>query len=125
ALTRRRRAGGSVRWSSAAPGWGGRARSCWRRRVQAGAEVPAFARILSWHPFQILQRDHRKLLVTDGTQAMVGGLCIGDEWAGDPERRRRPWRDTMVLVCGPAATGLDRAFGRIWGRVGPPLVRAA
>ena len=122
ALTERARAGVSVRVLYDALGSIGTARRYWRRLVQAGAEVRAFHRILSWHPFQILQRDHRKLLVTDGTQAMVGGLCIGDEWAGDPERRRRPWRDTMVLVCGPAATGLDRAFGRIWGRVGPPLV---
>src|SRR5438046_9673282 len=52
---------------------------------------------------------------------MVGGLCIGDEWAGDPVRRRRPWRDTMVRVDGPAVAALDRAFGRIWGRTGGAL----
>src|SRR5439155_325240 len=64
-----------------------------------------------------------KLLVTDGTRAMLGGLCIGDEWAGNPQRRRLPWRDTMVLVCGPAAAALDAAFGRIWRAAGDPLPR--
>ena len=52
---------------------------------------------------------------------MVGGLCIGDEWAGDPSRGRRPWRDTMVAVSGPAAAALDGAFARIWSRAGPAL----
>src|SRR5947207_10605001 len=52
---------------------------------------------------------------------MVGGLCIGDEGAGDPVRHRRPWRDTMVRVGGPAAAALDRAFGRIWIRAGGML----
>jgi len=41
---------------------------------------------------------------------MTGGLCIGDEWAGDPARGRRPWRDTMVTVTGPGARGARRRF---------------
>src|SRR5581483_8802287 len=41
--------------------------------------------------------------------------------AGDPRRGRRPWRDTMVAVWGPAAAALDRAFARIWETAGPPL----
>src|SRR5438132_6673472 len=52
---------------------------------------------------------------------MTGGLCIGNEWAGDPARGRRPWRDTMVAVTGPAAAALDDAFARIWRRAGAPL----
>src|SRR5439155_22121814 len=75
----------------------------------------------SLRPLEWLKRDHRKLLVTDGHTAMIGGLCIGDEWAGDPARGRQPWRDTMVRVCGPAVTALDAAFGRLWRRAGEPL----
>src|SRR5438874_9764553 len=44
--------------------------------------------------------------------------CIGNEWAGDPARGRRPWRDTMVAVTGPAAAALDDAFASIWRRAG-------
>src|SRR5438874_13827007 len=47
--------------------------------------------------------------------------CIGNEWAGDPARGRRPWRDTMVAVTGPAAAALDDAFASIWRRAGAPL----
>ncbi len=121
ALADRARAGVRVRVLHDALGSIGTPRGYWRRLRQAGAEVRAFHPILSRHPFELFSRDHRKLLVTDGTCAMVGGLCIGDDWAGRPERQRRPWRDTMVTVAGPAAAALDRTFARIWRRAGPPL----
>ena len=121
ALAERARTGVAVRVLYDALGSLGTSGRYWRGLRQAGAEVRAFHPILSRRPFRIIQRDHRKLLVADGTQAMVGGLCIGDEWAGDPVRRRRPWRDTMVRVAGPAAAALDRAFARIWIRAGGVL----
>ncbi len=99
----------------------GTSRRFWRRLRQAGVEVRGFHPLLSLRPLEVLKRDHRKLLVTDGHTAMIGGLCIGDEWAGDPARGRQPWRDTMVRVCGPAVTSLDAAFGRLWQRAGDPL----
>src|SRR3989475_754443 len=52
---------------------------------------------------------------------MTGGLCVGDEWAGDRARRRLPWRDTMLAMRGSAVPALDRAFGRVWRRAGAPL----
>jgi len=121
ALAERARRGVRVRVLYDALGSFGTGRRFWRRLVQAGAEVRAFHRLLTHRPFELLSRDHRKLLVTDGGWAMIGGLCIGDEWAGDPERGRRPWRDTMVAVCGPAAAALDGAFAHIWRRTGAPL----
>jgi cardiolipin synthase A/B len=93
----------------------------WRALRRAGVEVRAFHPLISGHPFDLFVRDHRKLLVVDGTRAMLGGLCIGDEWAGDAERGREPWRDTMLKLCGPAAAALDRTFADIWRDCGPPL----
>ena len=93
----------------------------WRALRRSGAEVRAFHPIVSGHPFDIFVRDHRKLVVADGARAMVGGLCIGNEWAGDPATGREPWRDTMLRVCGPAAAALDRAFAEVWQQAGPPL----
>ena len=121
ALIERARAGVAVRVLYDALGSFGTSRRYWRRLTQAGAEVRAFHPLLTRHPFDLFARDHRKLLVTDGGWAMTGGLCIGDEWAGDPARGRRPWRDTMVAVTGPGAAALDGAFARIWRRTGPPL----
>src|SRR5581483_9456181 len=121
ALAERARAGVRVRVLYGAFGSLGTSRRYWRALARAGVDVRAFHPLVSRHPFDAISRDHRKLLVTDGTWAMVGGLCIGDEWAGDPRRGRRPWRDTMVAVWGPAAAALDRAFARIWETAGPPL----
>ncbi|MEZ4411724.1 MAG: phospholipase D-like domain-containing protein [Gemmatimonadales bacterium] len=61
-----------------------------------------------------IARDHRKLLVTDAGTAFIGGLCIGDEWAGEPDRGIPPWRDTAIQIDGPAAMALDQAFEQIW-----------
>jgi len=65
-----------------------------------------------------VSRDHRKLVVTDGGVAVIGGLCIGDEWAGNPARRLEPWRDTAIELRGPAVVKLDQAFERTWGLAG-------
>src|SRR5256886_3101866 len=121
ALAERARSGVRVRVLYDALGSFGTSRRYWRRLTQAGVEVRAFHPLLTRHPLDVFARDHRKLLATDGSWAMTGGLCIGNEWVGDPARGRRPWRDTMVAVTGPAAAALDDAFARIWRRAGAPL----
>ena len=121
ALAARARAGVRVRVLYDALGSLGTSRGFWRRLAQAGVEVRAFHPLLSLRPFDVLSRDHRKLVVGDGTHAMTGGLCVGDEWAGDPARQRLPWRDTMLAISGSAVPALDRAFGRVWRRAGVPL----
>ncbi|MGH7537983.1 MAG: phospholipase D-like domain-containing protein, partial [Gemmatimonadales bacterium] len=121
ALGQRARAGVRVRVLYDALGSFGTRHRFWRALRRAGAEVRAFHPIFSGHPFDIFVRDHRKLVVADGVRAMLGGLCIGDEWAGDPSRGREAWRDTMVSVCGPATAALDATFAYVWKRTGPPL----
>jgi len=121
ALAERARAGVRVRVLYDAFGSLGTAHGYWRRLTRAGVAVRAFHPVISRQPVELFSRDHRKLAVADGARAMVGGLCIGDEWAGTPERSRLPWRDTMVLMCGPAAAAIDRAFGRMWRAAGDPL----
>ena len=96
-------------------------RRYWRALREAGVEVRQYGPPDFWRFRNNLMRDHRKLLVVDGVRAITGGLCIGDEWAGDPARARQPWRDTGVAVDGPAAAALDQAFGNLWRRIGPAL----
>lgn len=96
-------------------------RRFWQGLRDAGVSVRAF------NPPRLLDlpgnltRNHRKLLVVDGTRAVVGGFCIGDEWTGDPSRGDDPWRDTAVALEGPAASGVDRAFAAAWKVTGAPL----
>jgi cardiolipin synthase len=93
----------------------------WRTLRGAGIDVRAF------HPFRPLDlvanvsRNHRKLVVVDGTRAVLGGLCIGNEWVGEAQGGRWPWRDTAVEVAGPAAGLLDRTFGNVWNIAGDEL----
>ncbi len=79
-----------------------------------GVEVRAFnttqGRANRW---QINFRNHRKIVVTDGQAAWVGGHNIGDEYLGlDPEGRR--WRDTHVKITGPAVLSVQMAFLEDW-----------
>lgn len=93
----------------------------WRELRGYGVDVRPFRPIWTSGPIEAFSRDHRKLLVVDGEQAMTGGLCIGNEWAGDPRDGQPCWRDTMVVVCGPAVAALETAFARMWARAGRPL----
>ncbi len=96
-------------------------RGFWRRLREAGAEVRAFAPPSVQDPLNVLRRDHRKVVATDGTYASISGMCIGDEWAGDRDAGIPPWRDTGVEFRGPAAAVIDRAFARTWAFAGSPL----
>lgn len=98
----------------------GTRRRFWDQMRQAGIMVRAFGPPRLGDPLLIFARDHRKLLVVDGDTMVAGGLCLGDEWVGDPARRRQPWRDTAVAVDGPAARAADAAFGRAWRFSGAP-----
>ncbi len=121
AWAERARAGVSVRVLYDALGCRSTSTAYWRELKSYGVDVRPFRPIWTSGPIEAFSRDHRKLLVVDGEKAMTGGLCIGDEWAGDPQREREPWRDTMVVVCGPAVAPLESAFARMWARAGKPL----
>jgi len=121
ALEDRARAGVHVRVLYDALGSMGTSRRFWRELRRAGVEVRTFGPLLTSGIFQLLSRDHRKLIVVDGREAMMGGLCIGDEWAGDPAGGRLPWRDTMLSVRGPAVAVLEGSFARVWATTGAPL----
>jgi cardiolipin synthase len=89
-------------------------RRFWRSLRNAGVDVRAFGMFRATDPLLVFARDHRKVLVVDGAQAVTGGLCIGREWVGDAARHRQPWRDTAIALQGPAAAELDAAFTRSW-----------
>jgi cardiolipin synthase A/B len=93
-------------------------RRFWKPFRDAGVEVRAFAPPSVTDPLNFIRRDHRKVIAVDGEWASVSGMCIGDEWAGDPEQGIPPWRDTGVEFRGPVAAVIDRAFAKTWGTAG-------
>lgn len=58
-------------------------------------------------------RNHRKIVVVDGTIGFTGGINVGREYLGlDPEVGH--WRDTHLKIEGPAVLGLQHAFVEDW-----------
>lgn len=79
--------------------------------VEGGGEMRWFNRLkLSSFSF----RDHRKLLITDGETACVGGCNISTEYHGDGIEHG--WRDGGVLLRGPVVAVLSSEFDRQWER---------
>jgi cardiolipin synthase len=96
-------------------------RQFWRYLSAAGVEVRAFHRPQLIDAVTNLSRNHRKLVVADGSRAILGGLCIGCEWTGESHPGGQPWRDTAVDIRGPAAAVLDQTFVNLWELVGPEV----
>jgi len=84
--------------------------------IQKGVTVRAFSppSLLdprSWS--RLRHRNHRKTLTVDREVSVVGGLCISNHWA--PVRQGGDgWRDTALLVRGPVAEDVKRAFEATW-----------
>jgi len=80
----------------------------------AGAKVSSFKPTQGWrNRFQIDFRNHRKMVVVDGTTGWVGGHNVGDEYLG-LEAGFSPWRDTHVRLEGPVVMQLQAVIASDW-----------
>ena len=72
--------------------------------------------------WDLFERDHRKILVVDGSVAITGSVNIGTRYSesvygeDDEETKEILWRDTDVLILGPAVAELQRLFLHTWAR---------
>jgi cardiolipin synthase len=73
---------------------------------------PAFSKL---HWLDI--RDHRKMVILDGSTAFLGGLNVGDEYSGYGDSFER-WRDVGIRLDGPAVGELQRLFRQTWVQEG-------
>jgi cardiolipin synthase len=86
-----------------------------------GAKVLEYNPVAPWRrAFQLSfarlsRRDHRKILVVDGSIGFTGGINLALQWA-PVEEGGGGWRDDMVRIAGPAVTGLSHCFHRVWRR---------
>jgi cardiolipin synthase A/B len=107
------------------------------RLTQAGVQVVEFnplnplAGKKGWSPNH---RDHRKLLVVDGTVAFLGGINISSVYSSGSSFRRHEraregatgWRDTDVQIEGPAVAEFAKLFAQTWEKQkGKPLAPSA
>jgi cardiolipin synthase len=92
----------------------GTPRGFWNGLRDAGIFIRA-SRPFKWSsPFHYVQRDHRKLIILDGTKAFTGGLNIANEYRGFHLRLKMAWRDTGILLSGPIVHGLFHEFHKTW-----------
>ena len=86
----------------------------------------------NWSPNR---RDHRKILIVDGTVAIVGGVNLSSWYESAASRRAAAaergraigcrWRDTDLLLKGPAVAQLQQLFLEHWEEQrGDPLQEA-
>ncbi|HSP41390.1 MAG TPA: cardiolipin synthase [Luteolibacter sp.] len=66
-----------------------------------------------WSRLQLNFRNHRKIVVSDGQVAFIGGLNVGDEYLGR-DQRFGGWRDTHLEMCGPVVQAVQVVFLEDW-----------
>jgi cardiolipin synthase A/B len=84
--------------------------------------------------FSINDRDHRKMLIADGTLVIVGGVNLSTTYESAPGASQSPakgapdapqpdvWHDTDVQIAGPVVGELEKLFAEHWREQGgPPL----
>lgn len=80
----------------------------------AGIETIAFGQVrLPFLNNKFNFRNHRKIIVIDGTVGFVGGLNIGDEYLGR-DKSIGFWRDTHLMLKGEAVRTLQLIFLQDW-----------
>jgi cardiolipin synthase len=75
--------------------------------------------------WQINNRDHRKLMVVDGSVAFLGGINISNVYStgssgvrGSVDPSSSGWRDTHVRIEGPVVADFQKLFMDSWARQG-------
>ena len=117
ALSRAAARGVAVRLLLDWVGGRGTSRSFIRQLARSGIDVQIFNRPGFRRWFGFVPRDHRKLLVVDESVGITGGVGVGREWTtGILKRHRSRWRDTAVIIEGPAARDMVAAFETMWRR---------
>jgi cardiolipin synthase len=133
-LTEKQRAGVQINVIYDAVGSSDTPKELFDRLRQAGVAL------LEFHPldplkakagYSVNDRDHRKILVADGTVGIVGGVNLSNVYgskifANDrdaPSAIPETWRDTDLVIEGPAVAQLERLFLDTWSQEkGAPLV---
>ena len=92
----------------------------------AGVEVIEFNPLNPWkYHYGFNSRDHRKLLVADGTVAILGGVNLSSTYQSAPSGSARDagtatrdnnevWHDTDIEITGPVVPELETLFREHW-----------
>jgi len=115
-LIRKARAGVEVRVIYDAVGSSGMSRALLRRMSDAGIDIHPFEPLrFPWFTPRSTRRNHRKIAITDGRVAFLGGINIAKYYLdGDGMGK---WRDEHLRIEGDAVADLQRLFLTDWEHV--------
>ena len=85
----------------------------WKLLEAEGIHSKPFAPIKPFISSHYNYRDHRKILVIDGKVAFNGGVNLADEYINRITRFGH-WKDTAVMVKGPAVSSFTLMFLQMW-----------
>jgi cardiolipin synthase len=80
--------------------------------------------------FSLNDRDHRKMLIADGTVVIVGGVNLSSTYQSAPgsssaSSPQDVWHDTDLEISGPVVVQLEKLFHEHWREQGGPAPGAA
>lgn len=84
-----------------------------RELERKGIKCVVFAPMKAFLSTHQNNRDHRKIVVIDGHTAFTGGINLADEYINEVERFGH-WKDTAVMVKGPAVKSFTLMFLQNW-----------
>lgn len=95
----------------------------WPVLEDAGCDVRFYRPITQVAAGEMIERNHRKLVIVDGQVGVTGGFGIWRSWEGDGKRADE-WRDDAIRIRGPVVNQMQAAFEADWvGSGGAPLPR--
>jgi cardiolipin synthase len=125
-LTEKARQGVEVRLNIDRLGTLSRPRRALAEFVAAGGKLQFFSPFLNFRAGGHLNlRNHRKLVIADGTRVWAGGRNVGDVYLANPGP---PWLDLSFTAEGPVVRAFADVFAADWGQPGadpaPPGIAA-
>lgn len=92
-----------------------------KKLEDAGVQTIPFYRII-WYAFanRLNYRNHRKIIIIDGTIGFIGGINMSDRYRNDfQEKGHLFWRDTHLMIEGQATGYLQYLFLCDWNFCSP------
>ena len=86
-----------------------------RKLREAGVEAYPFYKIrLIMLANRMNYRNHRKIVVIDGTQGYIGGINVSDKYINNGDKEKLHWRDTHLKIIGASVINLQSIFLADW-----------
>ena len=88
----------------------------WVRELEhAGVEIYPFYKIyFVFLASRLNYRNHRKIIIIDGHTGFTGGINVSDKYINGSDPKKLYWRDSHVMIEGPAVLNLQYHFLADW-----------